>query len=45
MAPWGVCEKDYAFTVNNPLTLIKGTLPTRFSSICQTIRMGFGSAA
>jgi hypothetical protein len=45
MAPSGVCEKAYAFTVNKPLTMIKGTLPTWFSLICQDDRMGFGGAA
>ncbi len=33
-----------AARVNKPLTMIKGTLPTRFSSICQTDRMGYGNA-
>ncbi len=31
--------------VNKPLTMIKRTLPTRFSSICQTDRMGYGRVA
>jgi hypothetical protein len=45
MTPSGVCEEAYAFAVNKPLTMIKGTLPTRFSSIRQDDRTGFGGAA
>jgi hypothetical protein len=45
MTPSGVCEEAYAFTVNKPLTMIKGTLPTQFSTICQDDRIGFGGAA
>jgi hypothetical protein len=45
MTPSGVCEEAYPFTVNKPLTMIEGTLPTQFSKICQDDRIGFGGAA
>jgi hypothetical protein len=45
MTPSGVCEEACAFTVNKPLTMIKGTLPTQFSTFCQDDRIGFGGAA
>ena len=32
-----------AAKVKKPLTMIKGALPTPFSSICQSDRMGYGS--